>query len=65
MPSKRDNDEERLSRIAALMEEYRVNHEDLVEYINTIRSRAREAREVSRKTVTASQDRSKRTRGDK
>ena len=40
MPSKRDNDEERFNRIASLMEEYRVNHEDLVSYVKLVRGRA-------------------------
>ena len=44
MPSQRDNDEERLNRIAALMEEYRINHEDLVLYVKSVRSRIAAAR---------------------
>ena len=65
MPSQRDNDEERFERIAALMEEYRVNHEDLVEYMKTVRSRTHEAREATRKAVTAARDKTPRTRGNR
>jgi hypothetical protein len=65
MPSKRDNDEERFNRIAALMEEYRVNHEDLVSYVKLVRDRSTEgSTRATRnlKTVRAGLDRSRRNR---
>ena len=65
MPSKRDNDEERFNRIAALMEEYRVNHEDLVSYVKLVRDRSTEgSTRATRnlKTVRAGLDRSQRNR---
>jgi hypothetical protein len=45
VPTKRDNEEERFARIDVLMEEYRVNHEDLELYIKTVRTETCESRD--------------------
>ena len=44
MPTKKDKEEERFARIDALMEEYRVNHEDLEHYIRKVHAGTREGR---------------------
>ena len=49
MPTRRDADDERFARIEALMEEYRINHEELEAYVRatteTIQRRHRASRE--------------------
>jgi DNA repair ATPase RecN len=62
MPSRRDNAEERLNRIAALMEEYRVNHEDLVEYVKAVQNRALNAKVISQHGMKAARDGFKRNK---
>ena len=47
VPSERDNDAERFARIEALMEEYRVKHEDLEAYVESVRDRARQASDAA------------------
>ena len=42
VPTKKDNEDERFARIDALMEEYRVNHEDFAHYLKVVRTDARE-----------------------
>ena len=42
MPRRKDNQDERLARIDALMEEYRLKHEDLETYLRTLRDQSRE-----------------------
>ena len=54
MPTKKDNEDERFARIEALMEEYRVNHEDLEHYIRVVRSDAAERRNRARQNVDGS-----------
>jgi hypothetical protein len=51
VPSERDNDAERFARIEALMEEYRVKHEDLEAYVESVRGRAKQARDGAREVV--------------
>ena len=41
MTSPKDNNDERFARIEALMEEYRVTHEDLVAYVTSVEGKAR------------------------
>jgi hypothetical protein len=62
MPSKRDNDEERFNRIAALMEEYRVNHEDLVSYVKLVRGRTADGRTRASGHLKAARDSADRSR---
>ncbi len=55
MPTKKqENDEERFARIDALMEEYRVNHDDLEAYVQAMRDRTERqgahARELRHRT---------------
>jgi hypothetical protein len=54
VPTKRDNEVERLARIDALMEEYRVNHEDLEHYIERLHLDVREGRDRACDRVDAS-----------
>jgi hypothetical protein len=42
VPKSEDNQEERLARIEALMEEYRLKHEDLEAYLRNYREESRE-----------------------
>jgi hypothetical protein len=56
MPSRRDNDVERLARIDALMEEYRIKHEDLEAYVDSVRRRAKEGRMESREGVSRARE---------
>jgi hypothetical protein len=56
-PSKRDNDEERLTRIDALIEEYRRKHEDLLTYIEQATEKARAMREHARNQLIHARDR--------
>jgi hypothetical protein len=58
VPTKKDNENERFARINALMEEYRVNHENLEHYIrnihpgmNEVRDRARDDADGSKKRM--------------
>jgi hypothetical protein len=54
VPSERDNDVERFARIEALMEEYRVKHEDLEAYVASVRDRASRALDAAeQRTDTA------------
>jgi hypothetical protein len=62
MPTKGDNDEERFNRIAALMEEYRVKHEDLVAYIDAVRDRMRADGQRVRSRASAARAAVKRAR---
>jgi hypothetical protein len=63
VPSERDNDAERFARIEALMEEYRVKHEDLEAYVESARGRAKNARDAARELAdTARVNRTTRTR---
>ena len=62
MPSKRDNDEERFNRIVALMEEYRVNHEDLVSYVKLVRNRTSEGRVRANGQLKAARESAERSR---
>jgi hypothetical protein len=47
-----DNEEERIARIDALIEEYRLKHEDLQAYIEQARELARLSRERTRQSLT-------------
>ena len=47
-PLKTDNRDERLARIEALMEEYRIKHEDLEAYVRDFEQRSRRARQKVR-----------------
>jgi hypothetical protein len=51
VPSDRDNDAERFARIDALMEEYRVKHEDLEAYVKSVRDRASRTRDMAQELV--------------
>jgi hypothetical protein len=51
MPSEPDNEAERFARIEALMEEYRVKHEDLEAYVQSLRDRAGKAQATAREVV--------------
>ena len=57
VPTKRDNDEERFARIDVLMEEYRVNHEDLELYIKTVRTETCESRDRTGQVIDGSRAR--------
>ncbi len=46
-----DNDAERFARIEALLEEYRVKHEDLEAYLRWIRGEAERSRTQSRQAL--------------
>ena len=49
MPTRGDNDDERFARIEALMEEYRINHEELEAYVRatkeTVQRRHRQSQD--------------------
>jgi hypothetical protein len=62
MPSERDNDEERFNRIAALMEEYRVNHEDLISYIKLVQDRSANGRTRASGRLKAAREGAERSR---
>ena len=53
VPSERDNDAERFARIEALMEAYRVNHEDLEGYLESVCGRAKQARDAAKERADA------------
>jgi DNA repair ATPase RecN len=42
VPLQRDDDEERIARIDAMCEEYRVKHEDLIAHVESVRARPRQ-----------------------
>ena len=52
MASRRDNEAERFARIDALMEEYRIKHEDLEAYIHSVRQSSNDSRRESREGIT-------------
>jgi hypothetical protein len=63
VPNDVDNQSERFARITALMEEYRIKHEDLEAYVTAVRDRARLEREKVRAFTDAVRaQRAKRTR---
>jgi hypothetical protein len=52
VPTRRaDNDAERFARIEALMEEYRVKHEDLEAFLRATRTAARQNRTMARQNI--------------
>ena len=53
----RDNDEERLARLEALMEEYRINHGDLELHVQKLRVEAREQRQQLRDAIHEARER--------
>ena len=57
MPTRLDNDDERFARIEALMEEYRINHEELEAYVRatteTVQRRHRESQDSIRNARAA------------
>jgi len=52
-----DTDDERFARIEALMEEYRVLHEDLVDYVREFEQRSRVSQRESRAAVSEARER--------
>ena len=66
MPTRRrDNDEERFARIDALMEEYRVNHEDLQAYVRQVQAAAAERRRESQEILDEAREQFRRAQGGK
>jgi len=69
VPTKKDNADERFARIDALMEEYRVNHEDLEHYIRNVagmregRDRARQSADGPRKHMNSARRQLKKSKG--
>ena len=70
MPTKKDNEDERFVRINALMEEYRVNHENLEHYIRNIHpgmreglDRARQGADGPRKHMNSARRQLKKSKG--
>ncbi len=51
MKTKDGDDAERFARIDALMEEYRLNHEDLEAYVRMVRERAAAGQTVARENL--------------
>jgi hypothetical protein len=52
VPTRRaDNDDERFARIEALMEEYRVKHEDLEAFLRAARTAARQSGTMARQNL--------------
>ena len=56
MPLRRDNQDERLARIEALMEEYRVNHEDLEAYVQKVRTETKERHRRSKQSIVEARE---------
>jgi hypothetical protein len=51
VPTKKDNDDERFARIDALMEEYRVSHEDFEHYLKAVQTDVRAGRDRARQNI--------------
>ncbi|HEY7293312.1 MAG TPA: hypothetical protein VH583_25980 [Vicinamibacterales bacterium] len=61
MPERKDNEEEQIARIAALVEEYRVKHEDLESYIRATRKRAEQSNRQAKSRLERARRRRKPT----